>query len=418
MTESDRLNAVLQREAPAMARLLSPLGRRAAFPQGIPWQADQARHAEINATIGQLTDGRGNPMPPAELADGVNDLDPKLTWLYAPVEGPLSVRLSWLARQRRLAGAPAAQVSVPVASHGLTHSISLIASLFSSDDATLLVPSPAWENYELLFGLHASPTVNTWPFFAGKTLNVDGFAAALARIPGKAIVILNFPGNPSGYLPTSAEVDQLVAALCARTAPTLVVVDDAYQGWVYAEGRHPASVFWALAERADPERLAAIKVDGATKELLFFSSRVGFVTHTAHTADADEAMLSKLKFVIRGTVGCPSGPALALIQRALATGTLDDTFHARRAVLARRWRLLSEGLAEAGVDHFPFNSAFFALLPMPAGRSAEEVRLRLLHEHRVGAIAFPLENQLRLAYCSLHEDDVPELVRRVARVLA
>ena len=54
-----------------------------------------------------------------------------------------------------------------------------------------------------------------------------------------------------------------------------------------------------------------MKVDGATKELAFFSSRVGFLSHP-HTGAAAEALQSKLKCLIRGTVGSASGPAMAM----------------------------------------------------------------------------------------------------------
>ncbi len=418
MSESDRLNAILAREAPALERMLSPIGRRAAFPQGIPWQATQARGAEINATIGQLTDGRGAPLQPAELSDAVHGLDPAMTWLYAPVDGPLSLRTAWIERQRRLAGNPAVATSLPVVSHGLTHSISLAASLLASDDTTILVPSPAWENYELLFGMVAAPKMATWRFFDDDgRLNVDGFARAIGAVEGKLVIVMNFPGNPSGYMPTAAEAAALVDVVVARRAPTAAIVDDAYQGWLYADDAHKRSLFWDLAEKADPEHLVVFKVDGATKEMLFFSSRVGFLTHTATGPGAEEAMLSKLKYVIRGTVGSASGPAMALIQRGLATRTLDTTFALRRGLLADRWRSLQSELDRAGIPYFPFNSAFFALLPLRDGLIAEDVRQRLLREHSVGVIAFPAENLIRLAYCSLHADDIPRLVERLAKVL-
>src|SRR5690606_6701942 len=137
------------------------------------------------------------------------------------------------------------------------------------------------ENYELLFSLHAGARFVTYPFFADGRFDVQGLAEALERVRTKAVVVLNFPGNPSGYMPTPEEARQIVDVLTSWRGPGVVVFDDAYQGWVYEEGLQPRSLFWELVERADPERLLPIKVDGATKELLFFSSRVGFVTTPA-----------------------------------------------------------------------------------------------------------------------------------------
>ncbi|MBA2321805.1 MAG: aminotransferase class I/II-fold pyridoxal phosphate-dependent enzyme [Deltaproteobacteria bacterium] len=417
MTETDRLDAILARDAPAVARALSPLGRRAAFPRGIPWQSDQARGARINATIGQLTDGRGNPMPLDALSTGVADLDPQMTWLYAPVEGPRALRQTWIDRQRRVAGGPATRVSLPVVTHGLTHSLSVLASLFCDDDTTVLLPDPVWENYHLLFGLNAAPRFASWSFFRDGRLDVGSFSDEVAKVRGKLIVILNFPGNPSGYMPTSAEVDELVAALQRAHGPVVVVCDDAYQGWVYADDVHPRSLFWDLAERLDPEKFTVWKVDGATKELLFFSSRVGFLTHANTSGDAEDALLSKTKTIIRGTVGSPSGPAMALIQRGLSNGEVERQFSLRRQELGRRWSALAIGLERLSgsiLTPFPFNGAFFALLAVADGHDPERIRLRLLHDHSVGVVAFP--KAIRLAYCSLHADDIPLLVDRLVQV--
>jgi aspartate/methionine/tyrosine aminotransferase len=416
VNEADRLDAILRRDAPAVARALSPLGRRAAFPRGIPWQSEQARATRINATIGQLTDGRGNPMPLAAMSDCVRDLDPQLTWLYSPVEGPRALREAWIARQRRVAGDARAPASLPLVTHGLTHSLSVVASLFSDDDATVLLPDPVWENYHLLFGLHVAPRFASWDFFRDGRLNVEAFGDAVAAVRGKLIVILNFPGNPSGYMPTSAEVDQLIAALQRAHGPVVVVCDDAYQGWVYADDRHPRSLFWDFAERLDPEKFTVWKVDGATKELLFFSSRVGFLTHAGTSEAAEEAILSKTKTIVRGTVGSPSGPAMALIRQGLASGELDAQFRARHAELTDRWQLLRDGLARLEgtiLSPLPFNGAFFALLDVAEGHDPESIRQALLREG-VGIVAFP--RAIRLAYCSLHRDDIPQLVDHLVRI--
>lgn len=417
MTEADRLDAILARDAPAVARALSPLGRRAAFPRGIPWQSEQARSTRINATIGQLTDGRGNPMPLAALAGGVTDLDPHLTWLYSPVEGPRTLRQAWIDRQRRVAGDPTTPVSLPLVTHGLTHSLSVIASLFSDDTATVLLPDPVWENYNLLFGLHVAPKFASWRFFSDGRLDIASFADAVAGIAGKLICILNFPGNPSGYMPTTDEVDQIIAALQRAHGPVVVVCDDAYQGWVYGSDRHPRSLFWDLAERLDPEKFTVWKVDGATKELLFFSSRVGFLTHAETTGEAEEALLSKTKMIVRGTVGSPSGPAMALIRRGLGNGELDRQFQARHAELTERWSALRIGLerlAGSILTPLPFNGAFFALLDVADGHDPEALRQTLMNEHSVGIVAFP--RAIRLAYCSMHLDDIPALVDHLAQV--
>ena len=421
MTPADALNDTLARELPAAWRCLSPLGRAAAFPRGIPFQASEAKGARINATIGQLTDGRGAPLPLSPLSGVASPaLDPGAVHLYAPIDGPATVREAWRMRERRLAGNPEVRVSLPVVTHGLTHGISLLADLFVDPNTDVIIAQPAWENYALLFRMHARGNLLGFPFFQDGRFNLEGLADALRRVRSKALLVLNFPSNPTGYQPSPEEARAIVEVVTAHTGPLVVATDDAYQGYVYEEGRHPRSLFWDLAERADLDRLLPVKVDGATKELVFFSSRVGFVTHPGSEA-AEEALRSKLKFLIRGSVGAASGPALAMVGHALASTELEASFEERRAVLAERWSTLRQALATLPSDRavvHPFQGAFFALMTLRGGLDAEAVRLQLLREHSVGTIAFPEANALRVAYCSIHNDDLPELGRALHAVIA
>lgn len=417
MSDAERLNAVLQREHPAAFRALSPLGRSLAFPRGIPFQASQARSARIDATIGQLTDGAGNAMPVPSLQASVDGLDPSMAFLYAPIEGPERVRALWGQRERRVAGDPAVAASLPFVCHGLTHSLSVVADLFADPDTDVIVPHPGWENYDLVFQYHARARILRYDLFEGGTFSTSSLERALSQIRTKGIVALNLPSNPTGWMPNPEQAAQIVEIIAAHQGPLVAVTDDAYQGFCYEPGLQPRSLFWDLAERADPERLLCIKVDGATKELVFFSSRISFLSHTA-AGEAEAAMLSKLKTVLRATVGPASGPALAMVMRALCDPTLDEAIHARLDLMSRRYNVLKEGLARLDPSRYrvrPFNSAFFVLLDVLPPLAAEDLRLRLLHEFSVGAIAFASANALRLAYCSIDEARLPDLVEAVQR---
>src|SRR5207244_2773079 len=68
MTAVTALNVPLEREAPALFRALSPLGRRAYFPPDIPVQAGEARGKRWNATTGQVTAGAGGAVGLPRLA--------------------------------------------------------------------------------------------------------------------------------------------------------------------------------------------------------------------------------------------------------------------------------------------------------------------------------------------------------------
>ncbi len=417
MSDAASLEANLRRFAPGVWRCLSPLGRAAAFPRGITWQGEQARTATVNATIGQTTDGFGKPLALPFVSDGLNGLDEGTSFLYGPVEGPRPLREAWLSRQRRLAGGSVAATGLSMTTHGLTNSLSVVASLFADPDTDVLIPDPCWDSYELILGLYSRAHIVPFPTHQDGRFSTDGLAAALVRCKRKAVLVLNFPGNPTGYMPSVAEAEEITQIVVAHPGPLVVVTDDAYQGWVYESGRARRSLFWDLAERADPERLVPIKVDGATKELVFFASRIGFVTPSI-APDAADALESKVKYVLRATVGCPSGPAVALVHRALKHPSLDEAFAARVDVLKRRWSVLREQLRslEGLVDVTEFNSAFFALIGL-RGRDPEGIRASLLTNQSLGTIAYPNHGALRVAFCSISEQRIPELVDRLGQGL-
>jgi len=418
MGEAKALNATLEREAPALYRCLSDRGREAVFPRGIPFQASAARGTRVNGTIGQLTDGYGAPIPLPQMAASATGLDPHRTFLYAPIAGPQSTRTLWRDRQRSLASATLS-TSLPFVTHGLTHGISILAQLFADPELDIIVPAPCWGNYKLIFRLAGGGRVRSFPFFAEGAFNIQGLADALAQVRSKAIVLLNFPNNPTGYSPTPDEADRIVEVVCAHRGPAVVVSDDAYQGWVYGDDCVRTSLFWRFLESADPERLFPIKVDGATKELVFFASRVGFLAHGL-TGDAEAALESKLKCLVRGTVGSAPGPSLALVEAALRDPGLAEDFEVHRKALERRYQVLSRALDDLPVEDavpYPFNSAFFALIRLSEVHDAEIVRQRLITEYSVGTIAFAEQNALRIAYCSLHEDAVSEAIGALAQVL-
>lgn len=421
MSEADRLNAILAARAPAVARCLSPLGRTLAFPKGIPWQAEQAKGTQLNATIGQITDGAGRPLPLPSMAELVPGLDAGMSFLYSPQPGHMEVRRLWKARQLHVAQRSAGRCTLPYATHGLAHGLAMAADLFVDADTTVVLPDPSWENYELVFQMRSGARLATWPFYAEGRLNLDGLAHTLAQVQGKALLVINFPSNPTGYSPTRAEADRVIEIVRQHPHPLVVVVDDAYQGVVHDPEAVPFSLFWELAEAADPERHVILKVDGATKELLFFPSRIGFLAAGFDDPEAEVAWTSKLNGLVRGTVGSPPGPSQAMMLPALRDfARLDREFRAVMVEIAARRSALAGALEQVSnprILKLPFNAAFFALMGLDPSVDAEIVRQRLVTERSVGLVTMP-GNFLRIAYCSARAADLVEIVRHVDEVVA
>ncbi|HKI85524.1 MAG TPA: aminotransferase class I/II-fold pyridoxal phosphate-dependent enzyme [Thermoanaerobaculia bacterium] len=426
MKASDKLNEEIERECPVAGKLLSVLGRRVVFPPGIPEQAGQAKGKRFNATIGQILadDGHAAILPAmGALARGLPEEARDAAYLYSPVQGLEALRRAWRERQRREID-PSLPSSLPLVTVGLTHALSLLADLFAGEERAVAVPSPFWGNYRQIFAVRTGAQMLTSAAYRDGRFNPLAIAAALEALPaGKpAIALVNVPSNPGGYSPMDGERQELIASLraIAEERPLLVVCDDAYAGLVYVEGVESRSLFWDLIG-AHPN-LLPVKVDGATKELSFFGGRVGFLTFPfAPGSIAAEALESKVKCLVRATVGSPVGASQSVVLQALRDGGVDGQIAELRDSLAERHRVLEQALADvdpALLRALPSNSGCFTLLELPdeLGLDAEETRLDLLEHFDTGLVAIP-PRFLRVAFCSVAAADIPELVHRIEQSL-
>jgi len=407
MNPSEELNDTLAVHHPAAHACLSRVGRRMFFPLGIPAQAQQARSAKVNATIGQLTDGSGGAMPLRSMAKKISELSLESTTLYAAQGGNKDLRRAWRDRLSRAGEGPK---SDPFCTVGLTHGLSLLADLFVDEDTDVLLPAPCWGNYNLIFRTRAGGRVIPYPVLQDGEFAANAMAEALSQVRTTAVVVLNFPGNPTGYTPTKSELAPWLEAIRNTSKPVVVICDDAYNGFVYEDDCIKRSPFFDLTD-VDPSRVLPVKVDGATKELCFFGGRVGFVTFGVE-GKAAAALEGKIKGMARASVS--SGPAIsqAIVLAALSDPNLD----AERAALMKecilRYQALKQSLIQANVPHQPFNSGFFALIPVPD--DPEALRLRLL-EQGIGVVAIPRIGAIRIAYSSTSVDDIPVLVSAIAQ---
>lgn len=415
------LNSTLEREAPALLRALSPLGRRAFFPPDIPAQAAEARGRTFNATIGQITDGRGGAvgLPSLAAAFGLSGQDLHQALLYSPIEGLPETRRRWRDWQRR--GAPAgAPSSLPIVTVGLSHGLSLLADLFGGEGKAVAIPQPFWGNYRQAFATRTGARVLTAPAYVEGRYNPRAIAQALEALPDgePAVALLNVPSNPGGYSPTVEERRILVESLLetAGRRPLVVICDDAYAGLVFEPDIPRESLFWELAG-AHPN-LVPVKVDGATKEFSFFGGRVGFLTFAIEPeSEAARALENKVKLLVRSGIGSPVAASQVVLLQALRREGIEAEVEEVRQLLEGRYQALKAALAEADrelLNPLPFNSGCFALVELPErlGLAADAVRRHLLEHHDAGLISIE-PRYLRIAHCSVDAAALPELVRRM-----
>jgi aspartate/methionine/tyrosine aminotransferase len=263
----------------------------------------------------------------------------------------------------------------------------------------------------------------TAPSIRDGRFNPSVYEEALHGEPASApaVAVANFPTNPGGYMPTAPERAQLVASLISLAAsrPLVVICDDAYEGLVYDAAVPRTSLFWDLV--GVHPNLLPVKIDGATKEYAFFGGRIGFVSlGLAADSPAAAALDDKLLGLIRSSVGSPVAASQVVLLQALRDGDVAAEIESVRVRLERRYVVLQDALSRADDRYLrpiPCNAGCFALAALPDGVEPEAVRRHLLENEDAGVIAVP-PSYVRLAFCSLSRQAIPELVRRTERGVA
>ncbi|MEI6808856.1 MAG: aminotransferase class I/II-fold pyridoxal phosphate-dependent enzyme, partial [bacterium] len=369
------LNTAIETANPHILNMLSTRGRKIFFPKrGILSQSAEAKGSAINATIGTALEDDGSTMVLASLRALVNLPDAE-SFNYAPSPGKPEIRKLWkemLARKNP--GLKGVETSLPVVTSALTHGLSMAGYLFVNEDDAVISPDLFWENYELVFSNAWGGVISTFPTFSDKKgFNVSGLADKLSQgKPGKRIVILNFPNNPTGYTVTESEAQQIRKTLvCAADAGNdiVVIIDDAYFGLVFEKGILCESMFSLLANAH--ERILAVKLDGPTKEDYVWGFRVGFVTFgcARNSAALYSALESKLGGAIRGNISNCSNLGQTMLLSAYSHAGYDREKADKYAILKRRYEKLRDLLTahpEYGkyFSALPFNSGYFMCIKL------------------------------------------------------
>ncbi len=425
------LNEALAAVAPEVLAMLSPLGRRLYFPRGILSQSAEAkaRGHRFNATIGIATEG-GQAMYLPSVHRHLDGVAPDDAYPYAAGGGRSGLRERW--REKQLAENPSQRgktVGLPIVTSALTHGLSLVGDLFVEPGDRIVLPDKLWGNYRLTYEVRLGARLVTFPFYDGPGLNTRGFADALAREAQgreKLVVILNFPNNPTGYMPTEEEGRALEAALLAqaeRGTRLVVVVDDAYFGLFYHLGgpSMTESLFGRLVGLHP--NLLAIRLDGATKELFVWGLRCGFLSFGPGREEGAEEVCRVLDTKVRGAIrgGISNSPMLSqtLVEKALASSSIDEERKQKYETLRARAEKVHE-VAHAPRFReswavYPFNSGYFMCLQV-SGVEAEALRVHLLDAHGTGLIATG-GSDLRIAFSCLELDEIEPLFETLHRAI-
>ena len=420
---AQQLNERLEQAAPAVLAMLSPLGRRLYFPKGILSQSAEARQkgTRFNATIGIATE-KGGPMYLPSMQRHLVEIAPNDAYNYAPPAGRQTLRERW--REKIVAENPSLRgksFGMPITTSALTHGLAVAGDLFIGEGDRILLPDQLWGNYRLTYEVRLGAEIATYPFYTAGGFHTEAFAKAVAENAvgrDKLIVLLNFPNNPTGYMPTPAEgraIADTLAAQAAKGTKIVAITDDAYFGLFYHLGAESMteSLFGLLTGRHP--NLLAVKLDGATKELFAWGLRCGFITFGPGDAASAEVVCEVLDAKTRGAIrgALSNSPMLSqtLVEKALDTSSIADERKEKaetlRARAARVYEVVNQPKFRASFDPYPFNSGYFMCVKVK-GVDAEKLRVHLLDAHQTGLVATS-PTDIRVAFSCLELDQIEPL---------
>jgi len=415
------LNAVLAQKNPHVLELLSETGQAIYFPKGILSQSAEARVKahKFNATIGIATEA-GKPMYLPCIQRHFDHFDPSQIFSYAPPAGKPELRKLW--REKMVRDNPTLKgkhFSNPIVTNALTHGLSIVGDLFVNPGDHIVAPDQMWGNYGLTFSVRNKGVFKHFSFFnENNGFNIEAFSKTLknsALEKGKALVLLNFPNNPTGFTPSVEDGEKIVTAIrevAESGCNILALLDDAYFGLFY-EDSLKESLFGRLANLHP--RILAVKVDGATKEDFVWGFRTGFITFADGRSEGNpevlEVLEKKTMGIIRATISnCPH-PSQTIILDALQSPDFAAQKAEKFNILKNRAievkRVLEHDKFRAVWDYYPFNSGYFMTIRLK-NLDAETLRVHILDKYGVGTIA-TTQKDLRIAFSCIAREDIAEL---------
>ena len=267
----------------------------------------------------------------------------------------------------------------------------------------VLLPAPYWVSYPSLVQIAGGEPVDLAAVPEQDFIHTGDQVKSAAQEHGAKGIMLNYPNNPSGAVPTPAQVQSIVDA--AVEADLWIISDEIYATMLYDGAEHvcPATI----------ARDRTLVVNGGSKSHSLTGWRVGFLAGPEQIIEAAAKIQSQV-------IGNPS----SISQAAALAACVEDCgeeLGRRVAAFDERRRFLVSSLNEIeGISAKPPMGAFYVMADVRelcdrleiddvelAGRLLEEVHLAL-----VPGSPFSIPGFMRISYAASTSD----LEKAVARL--
>jgi aspartate/methionine/tyrosine aminotransferase len=354
-------------------------------------------------------------------------IEPAAEVLYGPPVGlePLRAAIAELYNRTYgfdrtpLDGLPAGLDARNVAiTSGAAEAISVLLRCFASGRAVVL-PRGHWENYRNAVDLADGRAVIADFFDASGALDTAGLERCI-RAEAAAVLVVNFPCNPTGAVLDAEETRRL--GELARATGVVLLADEVYARLRY-DGVPPQTIL-----RHAPGH--AVSVGSASKEYLVPGARVGWVVSAQ--SDLTDRVVRRL---VRASTASPNVlgqervlPAIGEDLDDLRAGREPERLAALRAALARRRdRLLavleSHGMTTVGRPGHRPGGTIFLCAALPAWWSGDDASFarRALELGLFSVIpgsAFGVVGAVRFSFGATSETDLARLDHKLAALRA
>jgi len=285
-----------------------------------------------------------------------------------------------------------------VVSCGAKHNLAnLIRTAVNPGDRVLL-PKPYWVSYPEM--VKASGGI---PVLPDRCIDPEEIFKAADQ--GAVGLLLNYPSNPSGYVPSGDEMSNIADAVA--DTDMWVITDDIYEDLVYVKGGAPH----ILDYRPELTERTAV-VSGVSKTYAMTGWRIGY-----SLANIEWSRLTGILQAHSTSNPCSISQwaALAAVEGKAdkEKGEMYTSFRNRRDLICS---LLSE------VDSIQFErpeGAFYVFPRLAAETDTARFCSELLEEEGLAVIpgsAFGAEGHIRLSFAA-SDDDIREGVNRLKRFL-
>jgi len=302
---------------------------------------------------------------------------------------------------------------------GITTGLYVVGKVMLDPGDVLIAPDARWENVDNVFAANLGVTIHDFPFYdehGGFNLPALKRAIQVARETEKKVAVyINFPNNPTGYMVNQTETEALAQLLESQTEDLIIILDDAYEGYVYYDGGNArsqpidSSIFPYISNQKD--HVMIFKVDAPTKRRPMYGQRLGVVSFgPVQTSMKGINLALLLAKTARSTFSSAPRPPQEALGKIFSNekkyqSMLAEIGNIKALLNQRHHMMLQKELSMPKLQSLkpmPANSSFFHLYQIK-GMDAQQFGYKLL-ENGLGTV--PITNQsglngIRLAHCGI-----------------